>query len=516
MATALNPTPSLSPFSLDQLEGFPYADYSRKLAACAELESWFVGTALDEFISIGKNKIAKYPIKINPIYNAVLKHASALFGEFPEHTDGPLVRPRVRNLDKTTSERTEHIEDVLDLIWSESNGAALQMEAGIISQIYGGFALRAAYNPLSIDTSTGFWIELIKPYEFVARPRAGNFWNLSEAWLVRKISAQDALEYGVTIGSSEGYYVEHWDPYSYWVKINDAPVSVMVGNFQYVASGANPFGVVPFVYIPHMRWGKFDGDTLIRESVKGVVREMNARTADLGDAVSDDTHVYAVMKNVRGRPEIMEIDGIKIINLGSVQNITGNEKEPSLEFPSKTKLTDSALTLTGSLYGEFRRQTDIPAVADGEDEGSQRSSATLTARMGPLVSHARQERTFWNSGLRAFHRILLRMLMVHGAAGITPDDAFKTRLSSRWYSVIPRDRESLINELSVRAAGHLGSLEHLLDLTGDVENPAQEMKLIIEWLKTLATATKPPEPKAQEGEGESDKKPNESKKNEKE
>jgi hypothetical protein len=201
----------------------------------------------------------------------------------------------------------------------------------------------------------------------------------------------------------------------------------------------------------------------------------------------DDTHSYGVMANTRGMPQVVEIaPGFRVVNLGMTQNIVGGEAEPKLEFPSKPKVSEPALKLNDILYDQFRREVYVPAVADGEDEGSQRSSLTLTTRMWPLISHVKQERTFWSTGLRAVNRMALKMMAVKGLMGITPEHA-RMRLSSKWFPVLPRDREMLINELSVRAAANIGSLEHLLELAGDVENVPQEMERIQKWLEFVAS-----------------------------
>jgi hypothetical protein len=475
-----------SEFSLEQLELFPFSEYSRNQARYNEEESWFSGTALDEVIQTGKTQVDKYPIKVNPIYGAVLKHAYALFGEFPDDAEGPLVHPKVKNVDGTTTAETKHVEDVLYQMWTENNGGSLQMESGVISQVYGGCALRLAHDPLDDDLETKIRIEMVRPREFIGIPREDNPWALKEAWLVREITRKTAAEYGVAISRGKGWYLERWTPQEYFVVINNVPLGFTIGDEVYKVGGRNPFGFVPFVYIPHIRYGGFYGDSLIRDSVKGLCRELNARLADAGDAVSDDTHSYGVMANTRGMPQVVEIaPGFRVVNLGMTQNIVGGEAEPKLEFPSKPKVSEPALKLNDILYDQFRREVYVPAVADGEDEGSQRSSLTLTTRMWPLISHVKQERTFWSTGLRAVNRMALKMMAVKGLQGITPEHA-RMRLSSKWFPVLPRDREMLINELSVRAAANIGSLEHLLELAGDVENVPQEMERIQQWLEFVA------------------------------
>jgi len=61
------------------------------------------------------------------------------------------------------------------------------------------------------------------------------------------------------------------------------------------------------------------------------------------------------------------------------------------------------------LLAHFRREVSVPAVAYGEDEGSQRSSLTLVTRMWPLVSHVKMERSFWTTGLHVLNNMILKM-----------------------------------------------------------------------------------------------------------
>jgi hypothetical protein len=71
------------------------------------------------------------------------------------------------------------------------------------------------------------------------------------------------------------------------------------------------------------------------------------------------------------------------------------------------------------LEGQYRKETKHPAVADGEDEGSQRSAATLTVRMWPLISHVELERINWTTGLTKLAFIILTFYSKKGLEGIT-------------------------------------------------------------------------------------------------
>ena len=126
----------------------------------------------------------------------------------------------------------------------------------------------------------------------------------------------------------------------------------------------------------------------------------------------------------------------------------------------------------------------VPAVAEGEDEGSQRSAATLIMRMWPLTSHVKSERAFWNSGLNSLHKIILRMMEEKKLYGITKRH-LELRLKSKWHPILPRDRQAFVEELVARMGVNLGSPEHLLALAGDVEDIDLVMDQTREWLGYL-------------------------------
>ena len=463
-------------FSLTSIDDFPHSEYATNLSRYEELDTWYSGSALEVYLDTPKNEVEKYPIRVNPLRGAALKHTHALFGEFPDEVDGPLAQPTVKMRDGSTTDRTEEIESALFNMWAENHGAALQIEAGIDSQIYGGTIIRLAFSPQGFELDTKILLEKILPSEFIGIPYASNPWMLKEAWLIRKITRKEAEEYGVVIHGETGYYIEHWRTDTYEITINDVGLAWMIGSDAYMVGGNNPFGVVPFVYIPHLRHKGFYGDTLFTDAAKGLTREINSRLADAGDAVSDDTHSMGIMKNVRGNPTVIEpVKGMRFLNIGSNQTFVSGEGQPDVIFPNNTKLSDPALQLTRILYDMLRREIYVPAVADGEDEGSQRSALTLTTRMWPLVSHTKQERAFWATGIRILHRIALIMWNKKKMFGITPDETY-LRLSTKWYPILPRDRENLMTEIATRAANKIGSRGHLMSLAGDIENIPQELE----------------------------------------
>jgi hypothetical protein len=466
------------------MPGFPYIDYLERQEEYARYKSWYTGSALLEQQSQGDKTIDLYPLKINPIRQACLKHAYALFGEFQDELSGPLVIPKValtEPIDKTVADT---IEDALSKVWYENSGGALMMEGGTLSQIYGGCIFKVSWVP---DNDPPIRIELIQPNEFVAIPDGINYWSLKEAWVIRVISATDALSYNVNIPGAYGYYLEHWTKDHYEITVNGTSIETNILGDKTIMEGANPFGFVPFVYIPHQRTGTFYGDSLISDAAIGITKEINLRTADAGDATNDQSHSVLAIRNVRGTPQLTRLgNGINVINLGGSQSITGNEQQPDMFAVTRSSITEPMLNLNAELRNDIRKELFVPPVAEGgEDAGSQRSAVTLVIKMWPLTSHVKSERAYWSAGLTIFNRMILKILAEKGLYSVTKEHT-SIRIKNKWSPILPRDREAFVQELVARAGVNLGSLEHLITLIGDVEDIDLVMGQIKEWLEFQA------------------------------
>jgi hypothetical protein len=493
----LNPVNELEysramPFALDELDGFPTDVYEANYGRYAELESWYDGTELDLTETRGGKEVEIYPVKINPLRGAVAKHAAVLFGDVVD--DGrPLVVPRLIPYlnDKSSKDAALAAEEALNVLWYENNGRALQLRAGFLSQIFGGVAFKLSYVPWETWRTIPIRIELVHPKNFVGVADASDYWRLSRGYVVRQVTKDHAKQYGVTVDEDYAFQVEEWRRDRYKVIIDGKLASVKVGQDFHVG-GANPFGVVPIAYIPHIRISGFYGDSLI-DGLQGIVKEINLRYADFGDAVSEDAHAFLGMRNVNGTPRLIKLaEGLEVVDLRSAPQVTGGESEPDIFSLKKPSASQAMKMLVDVLYEQFRRDAFVPAVADGEDEGSQRSAMTLAFRMWPLASHVLQERINWTAGLDWLGKMALIMMAKKKLMGIT-DEHIKMRQKQDWAPMFPRDREALINELVLRASGNLGAIETLLELTGDIEDIEDEKKKILAWKKILVEAETPPE-----------------------
>jgi hypothetical protein len=160
------------------------------------------------------------------------------------------------------------------------------------------------------------------------------------------------------------------------------------------------------------------------------------------------------------------------------------------------------LKFSQDLYQIYRREANHPAVADGEVEGSQRSSLTLNVRMAPLVDEAEFERLFWTIGLTEFTKVLLTIMSVKKQNGIT-EEMIDTPFTVQWQPMLPKDREALSTEVAVRAKNKVTSRKALNAMYGDIQDVDEDMEQIKEETELDQTQSpfgqSKPQPKQPEG-----------------
>lgn len=459
-----------TPFNLSRLADFPFSDWSSMQEYYGVYIDWFAGKPLNEQIVDTKTgqAVDRFPIKLNPIPGTCEKHAAVLLGNTLESVrEGGLPVQFIPTSEKSP-ERAEVIAQAIGKAFDYAGGGAMFVDAGITSQYMGGCVWRVRFEAENEDYPVQ--VEYVDPVEFFGIPKGNNHWELHEAWFVREINLQDAVARGYTWNKMDDrfYYVEHWTATRVKIYINE----------DVLQDEENVFGLVPFVYIPHIRVRGFIGRSLITDTVKGIIKEWNLRFADVGDAVADDSHSILASKGVRGNLQETRLsDGRKVIHLGSKSGIGTNETDPDLIAVNTKSTSEPMVKYNQMLEGQYRKESKHPAVADGEDEGSQRSAATLTVRMWPLISHVELERINWTIGLTKLAKIILMVYANKGIDGITAD-MVKIPLTIKWSTALPRDREALINELVMRKKNGMSSLRHILEMLGDIVDIDKELEMI--------------------------------------
>lgn len=476
-------------YAISDIPGFPNSDYQDRVGYYERAERWFTGSALNDQPAQQGEKKDLYPVRINPIPATVMKHAYMLFGE-AENNGLPLVIPKFIPRIDAHKELAPQAEETIHTLWWENNGRSIMIENAIMSQIYGGCVFKATYVPWETIDQGGwrilpFRLDRINPKFFYGRPDGGDMYRLAEGWYVHDMDWKEARQWGVNTQEGESYlYWEYWNRESYSVNVNDQVARRYVNGEWIPLGGANPFKHVPMYYIPHIRAGGFWGVNAYDHLV-GYIKELNLRYGDYGDAVNDDSHPVVATRNIQGTPVVQRITSwLETINLGGRQGLMPNEGDPDMFQVGQAKASTAMADILVKLYNQFERDSYIPPVAYGEDEGSQRSGQTLAIRFWPLTSHSGTERYFWTPGLDVLEHSMIRMLAIKKVAPITMEHA-KMRIKQSWYPYLPRDREVDVQEWVARAGALLGSPDHLLELTGDVEDIEEEKSKMLEWKRAI-------------------------------
>jgi hypothetical protein len=486
--------------TLSEVAGYPATEFARLQSIYQEFDEWYSGDELTEQQQSAEgNQIDTYPTQYNPIPDAVEKHVSMLFGHY-DIQDTPIVRPIAVPLTKDKEAKTTalDLQKLFDTIFYENNANALFLDNGMNSQIYGGCIFKVLCEPsedLDPMYSTAIRISNPHPRYFVAIPSGTDFWDLQEVWVVRPISVLEAKTlYGITYDSSENkndddttWLVEYSSKTRLKTTVDNKVVTRTIGNEKVLLDQPNPYGIVPYVYIPHVRKGQFYGESMINGTI-GLVKEMNLRLSDYGDAVSSDSHTtivvsgqsdYRIEEAQKVSPRVKAIK-VKLTGMGN----TGTAKDSN---PDVFQLQQTAHTSMGELVDKlldlFAKTVHIPPVAYGTDEGSQRSSATLVLRMWPLISHAQLERVYWTVGLNRICKIIVRMLSVKFPGKYAK---FKNiKIKQDWAPYLPKDREEIINEAVSRFGTKMTSFQKIQEILGDVEDPDEEYRLVMEAQKEM-------------------------------
>jgi len=493
---------------------FPITQWNEQSERYLDYWQWFTGESLNEVTATTRSgeEVYKFPLHINSVRNFARKHASLLIGTGEDSPYPPiqtLVTPKkpLSGDEPSDADKTMAgiLESIVNIVWTESYGRALQMEAATLSQFLGGYVFKVDFVPGQTNELTvPIQIRGYTPDFFLPVWGSDNPWWLHEAFLIYRIPGSVAAhQYGIEAENTYVIYCEHWTRSTYSILIDGKPLKreLQSGRTIELKDRPNPFGFVPFVYIPHAREGGFYGSSLV-EDIKGLVREYNARLADQGDAIDDAVHRERYMRDVDKIRQKQLATGKWVSDLGKTNPATKAKPEVYVEDPPQLSpsLTDFARE---ALWNQLLREAQLGPIAFGEDEGSQRSALTLAFRMWPSTSHAHVERTFWTDGLNTIATMILMMVQAKNLLdreGITVPKDFRRgfMMSQKWQSMIPRDREQDINENVLLKQSGLRSRKRAVSDLGGIRSVEDELNEIEDDLKFEASlgALGSPDPQA--------------------
>ena len=447
----------------------------------------------------GKAPPLLFPVQLNPIYTAAKIHRNTLFGEVPD-TGVPLFKPRAipkrwgstsEEKHKSSKENAQFVTDILDAVLYQSNSRSMMMNAGFVSQALGGTVFKVAYEPWNTNLMPGLPVRFIElePEFFLPIYTVTDRWHLLEARVGRMIDSYESAErYGVETDRKRVLYLETWKKDTVEITVDGKPAVRMINGAAVPLSSTHDWGFVPFVYIPHEIVGQFYGVPIVHE-LANLLKEFNGRVADVGDAVRNSIERLIMLTNADpGDIRIKNLDsGIRVIATGKEMSGTQGKK---MDLVGSVDLPQGTSDYIDFLKKEVWHSLSTPAVAYGEDEGSQRSALTLAFRMWPLTAHIRSERSLWTDGWRILCEYALKILrakqvgdygdLTKGTPWKVTDDHLGHMLTMDWAPMIPRDRESEINQLILRHQDQQLSTEGAMEKSGDVQDIAEELKRIAE------------------------------------
>jgi hypothetical protein len=473
-------------------DAYSNARLSDRSALYSRWWSYYTGQVLDNTYADkagddGKKPL-RWPARINLVRTACIAHAAATLGEFP---DEQIIDFHVRHeegyADKKTAAKTA---SAIRRIWRESHADGLLLENALFNQVYGGQVWAARYDP---HKSMQCRVEIIDPVAFTPTWSPTDYHRLIEVqvyYQMDSVAAQKHFNLQIKLPDREDIGVrEHWteDRYEVYVGpgVEKGNKQVTNGDGQVARyadgtpmAGKNPFvnpatqqGVVPFEYIPRLRAGSFYGESLVA-ALMAAQDEVNERVADLGDGVAEAIHQVPYVRN---RPEGVKgltLSRRKFNNLGMA---APNQPPPEVGVLPPPQVQAVFLTFLEALRGFARLQTNTPAVAEGVDEGSQRSALTLAFRMWPLTSIVRFYRAFMGIGLCSFAEKCLLVAHVKAPTLVTAAMLNNPNKFVNWAPMIPRDREQLVNEMVLRKQARLASRRHAVTSFGDVLDVDEEL-----------------------------------------
>lgn len=448
----------------------------------------------------GKEPPLLFPVQLNPLYTAAIIHRNALFGEVSD-SGGPMVKtiaiPKKTIGEEMVSDEArnnaEFVTDLLEQLWYQSNGRASMLDAGFVVQTLGGCVWKVSYEPNNelLDAGLPVAFRNIEPEFFLPVYSRSDRWNLLEARIGRRISKIEAKEiYGVTINEDEGIYMERWTRQNVYITIDGVgavkKISLPGAEAEIPFSAKHDYGFVPVVYIPHEIVGQFYGVPIVNQ-LGNLLKELNGRIADVGDAVRNSIDRMYILTNAdSGDLKITDMgDGIKVMSTGREMSGTQGKR---IEHVAPPNLPTGTMDFLKILQKETWHGMFTPAVAYGEDEGSQRSALTLAFRMWPLTSHIRAERSLWTEGLRLMSKMALRILiskqtgdygdMTEGTSWKVEDKHLGHKILTNWAPMIPRDRESEQNIAILRHQDGQLSAKTAMVMMDDIPDPDREYEQI--------------------------------------
>jgi len=376
-----------------------------------------------------------YPIGVNLVKMMALAHADATFGEFDEL---PVIFAERKDKNNTPGAK-EGIE-LLSSVMLHSGAGQLLWEGELERQVFGGTAFKVAP-------------DLSMPGVRWSRVSKGSFfpiWDpenpdrLLEVYTIDQINGRQAwLKYGHQTNRDWVNRVERWGLTDHETILDQKVISSH--------TGANPWGVIPFVYIPRFRLGNWYGDSLT-EDLTPVQDELNMRLGDIGEAINYNAHPVKYGTNL---PKDFTADNYPLgpNAMWDLGRVLGSSPAPEVGvLEPKNPIPQGSFEYVSFLYDWARTSTFAPPIAFGEDDGGgQRSGATLEIRLWPMLKAIARSRLYHAGGMRQMAQVTGKIYKQKSFPGgpnaDTIDCLLQGSISPHYAKVLPRDQQAIVDEV---------------------------------------------------------------------
>ncbi|HMN11170.1 MAG TPA: phage portal protein [Bellilinea sp.] len=414
------------------------AAWEGEIAIREKYRSYFEGLVFKQKVPVdsGAEEEAPelFPVGINIAKMLCTAQAHSLWGEWEEEI--VKFEPR-QDSEVASSEKDAAVLASNILATSQAN--TLLWEVGLDREIYGGGAVK-----INLGAGPGFikWSRVpLESFFPIWNPDDPD--DLVEVYIIVDMTREQAkARYGIDSDKDVVRRIEHWTKFKF--------ENILDGHVISQYSGFNPWGMIPFEYIPRIRSTNWWGDSQI-EDVMRPMDELNMRVADLGEAINYNANPirwgYNLPKAFNSRN--FPIGAGVFWDFGRV---LGQGVEPTVGMlESKNPVPQGSFDYVKFLYDWSRTASNAPPIAFGEDNGGgQRSGITLEIRMWPLIKATRTSRAYMSDGLIRLMRksaIMLKQKNLSDVPKRAVQHLLNGDLTPRYAPIMIRDQAAIVDEV---------------------------------------------------------------------
>ncbi len=412
-------------------------DWQAHYQLLLEYNKYFTGAVFKEKVPIEKGADEEdapllYPVGINIVRMLALSQADAVFGTWNEE----IFRFGVRTDEEETDTDKKAIQLASEIMFG-SDISSLAWELEVDRNVYCGGAFKIVFD---IASPGHIKWRRVKPGSFYPIYDPDDPDKLLEVYIYVEMTREQAkAKYGINSTNDVVARVEHWTSSTYENKVDGKRIDAY--------SGVNPWGVVPFVYIPRMRTSNWWGDALTAELMEPQ-DEINMRIADLGEAINYNAHPIRWGRNLPRSfsPGNFPIASDMLWDLGKTLGQSPPPEVGVIEI--KNPVSEGAFNYVEFLYDWSRTSSFSPPIAFGEDEGGgQRSGATLEIRMWPLIRAVKRSRGYLEAGYLRALNISAKILKQKKLRTDALNPILESRLVPHFAEIMPRDHGATVDEV---------------------------------------------------------------------